>query len=43
MNPLTKFAHILSRPLVKDTVKTGLTVAISECCLELLPRSPNFT
>jgi hypothetical protein len=42
MNPLTKFAHTRSQPLVKDTVKTGLTVDVSECRPELLPRSPKF-
>jgi hypothetical protein len=43
MNPLTKSTHIRGQPLVKDTVKTGLTVDISECRPELLPRSPKFT
>jgi hypothetical protein len=43
MNPLTKPIHTLSQPLVKDTVKTRLTVDVSECRPELLPRSPKFT
>jgi hypothetical protein len=29
--------------LAKDTVKTGLTVDVSECRPKLLPRSPKFT
>jgi hypothetical protein len=32
-----------SQPLVKDTVKPGLTIDVGECRPELLPRSPNFT
>jgi hypothetical protein len=43
MNPLTKFAHTRGEPVVKDTVKTGLTIDINECRPELLPRSPKFT
>jgi hypothetical protein len=43
MNPLTKPTHSRSGPLVKDTVKTRLTVDVSECHPELLPRSPKFT
>jgi hypothetical protein len=43
MNPSTKSIHTRGRPLVKDTVKTGLTLDIGECRPELLPRSPNFT
>jgi hypothetical protein len=43
MNPLTKFARTRGGPLAKDTIKTGLTVDVSECRPELLPRSPNFT
>jgi hypothetical protein len=43
MNPLTNSTHTRSGPLVKDTVKTGLTVDVSECRLELLPRSAKFT
>jgi hypothetical protein len=43
MNPLTKPTHTSNGPLAKDTVKTGLTVDISECHPELLPRSPKFT
>jgi hypothetical protein len=31
-----------SGPLVKDTVQTGLTVDVSECRPELLPRSPKI-
>jgi hypothetical protein len=29
--------------MAKGTVKTGLTVDVSECHPELLPRSPKFT
>jgi hypothetical protein len=29
--------------LVKDMVETGLTIDVSECRPELLPRSPKFT
>jgi hypothetical protein len=36
MNPLTKSTHTRGGPLVKDTVKTGLTVDVSECRPELL-------
>jgi hypothetical protein len=43
MNPLTKATHTRSGPLAKDTVKTGLTVNVSECRPELLLRSPKFT
>jgi hypothetical protein len=43
MNPLTKPTYTRSQPLAKDTVKTGLTVDVSECRPELLPRSPKFT
>jgi hypothetical protein len=43
MNPLPKPTHTRNGPLAKDTVKTGLTVDVSECRLELLPRSPDFT
>jgi hypothetical protein len=43
MNPLTKPTHTRGQPLVKDPVKTGLTVDVSECRPELLPRSPKFT
>jgi hypothetical protein len=43
MNPLTNPTHTRSGPLVKDTVKTSFTVDVSECRLELLPRSPKFT
>jgi hypothetical protein len=43
MNSLTKPTHTHGGPLVKDTVKTGLTVDVSECRPELLPRSPKFT
>jgi hypothetical protein len=43
MNSLTKPTHTRSGPFVKDTVKTGLTVDVSECRPELLPRSPKFT
>jgi hypothetical protein len=43
MDPLTKSTHIRGEPLVKDTVKTGLTVDVSECRPELLQRSPKFT
>jgi hypothetical protein len=43
MNPLTKFAHTRSRPLVKDTVEPRLNFDVSECRPELLPRSPKFT
>jgi hypothetical protein len=43
MNPLTKPTHTCSQPVVKDTVKTGMTVDVSECRPELLPRSPKFT
>jgi hypothetical protein len=40
---LTKSTHTHCGPLVKDTVKTGLTVDVSECRPDLLPRSPKFT
>jgi hypothetical protein len=43
MNPLTKFVHTRSQPLVKETVKPRLYSDVSECRPELLPRSPNFT
>jgi hypothetical protein len=43
MNPLTQPTHARNGPLVKDTVKTGLTVDISEGRPELLPLSPKFT
>jgi hypothetical protein len=43
MNPLTKFVHTRSQPLVKDTVKPRLFSDVSECRPELLPRSPKFT
>jgi hypothetical protein len=43
INPLTKSTHTRGGPLVKDMVKTGLTVDVSECRPELLPRSPKFT
>jgi hypothetical protein len=43
MNPLTKPAQTRNGPLVKDTVKTGLTVDVGECRPELLQRSPKFT
>jgi hypothetical protein len=43
MNPLTKSTHTRNGPLAKDTVKPGLTVDVSECRPELLPRSPHFT
>jgi hypothetical protein len=43
MNSLTKPTHTRGQPLVKDTVKTGLTVDVSECRPELFPRSPKFT
>jgi hypothetical protein len=42
MNPLTKPTHTRSQPLVKNTVKTRLTVDVSECRPELLPRSPKI-
>jgi hypothetical protein len=35
MNPLTEPTHTRSQSLVKDTVKTGLTVDVSECRPEL--------
>jgi hypothetical protein len=41
MEPLTKPTHTQGQLVVKDTVKTGLTVDVSECRPELLPRSPN--
>jgi hypothetical protein len=37
MNHLTKPADTRNGPLVKDPVKTGLTVDVSECRPELLP------
>jgi hypothetical protein len=43
LDPLTKSTHIGGQPLVQDTVKPGLTVDVSECRPELLPRSPKFT
>jgi hypothetical protein len=43
MDPLTEPMHIHGQPLAKDPVKTGLTVDVSECRPELLPRSPKFT
>jgi predicted SPOUT superfamily RNA methylase MTH1 len=43
MSPLSKPTHTRSQPVVKGTVKTGLTVDLSECRPELLPRSPNLT
>jgi hypothetical protein len=43
LDPLTKSTCIRGQPLVKDPVKTGLTVDVSECRPELLLRSPNFT
>jgi hypothetical protein len=43
MDPLTKPTPTRNEPLVKDTVKTGLTVDVSECRPELLPRSPKIT
>jgi hypothetical protein len=43
LNPLTKSTHTRGQPLVKGTVKPGLTIDVSECRPELLPRSPNFT
>jgi hypothetical protein len=43
MNPLTKSTHIRGEPLVKGTVRIGLTVDVSECRPELLPLSPKFT
>jgi hypothetical protein len=42
MNPLTKPTHTRSGPLAKDTVQIGLTVDVSECRPELLPRSPKI-
>jgi hypothetical protein len=46
MNPIGPLDQVythLGQPLVKDTVKTGLTVDVSECRPELLPRSPKFS
>jgi hypothetical protein len=43
MNPLTKSTHTRGQPLVKDTVKPGLTSDVSKYRPELLPRSPKFT
>jgi hypothetical protein len=43
MNRFTKSTHTHGQPLVKDTVKTGLTVDVSECRPELLQRSPKFS
>jgi hypothetical protein len=43
LNPLTKSTHTCGQPLVKDTVKPGLTIDVGECRPELLPRSPNFS
>jgi hypothetical protein len=43
MNPLTKPTPTRSQPLAEDTIETGLTVDVSECRPELLPRSPKFT
>jgi hypothetical protein len=43
MNPVTKFVHTRSQPLVKDTVKPRLNSDVGECRPELLPYSPNFT
>jgi hypothetical protein len=43
MNPWTKSTRTRGQTSVKDMVKTGLTVDVSECRPELLPRSPKFT
>jgi hypothetical protein len=43
IDPLTKSTHTRGQPLVKDTVKPVLTIDVSECRPQLLPRSPNFT
>jgi hypothetical protein len=44
IEPLNQvYTHTRGQPLVKDTVKPGLTIDVGECRPELLPRSPNFT
>jgi hypothetical protein len=43
MNPLTEPTHTRGGPVVKDTLKPGLTVDAGDCRAELLPRSPKFT
>jgi hypothetical protein len=44
MEPLDQvYTHTLGQPLVKDTVKLGITLDVSECRPELLPRSLKFT
>jgi hypothetical protein len=47
MNPIEPldqvYTHTRGQPLVKDTVKPGLTIDVGECRPKLLPRSPNFT
>jgi hypothetical protein len=46
MNPIRPLDQVYThrgQPLVKDIVKTGLTLDVGECRPELLPRSPNFT
>jgi hypothetical protein len=48
-NPLTRvkprstWVITPNQPVVKGTVKPRLTVDVSECRPELLPRSPKFT
>jgi hypothetical protein len=42
MNPLTKFAHTHSKPLVKDTVEPRLTIDVSECRPELFAAFSKF-
>jgi hypothetical protein len=42
MNPLTKSTQTRGGPVVKDTVKPGLTVDVGEYRPELLPLSPKF-
>jgi hypothetical protein len=43
IEPFTKSTHTRGQPVVKDTVKLGLTLDVGECRPELLSRSPNFT
>jgi hypothetical protein len=50
MNPIEPLDQVYTdpwstrgQPLVKGTVKPGLTIDVGECRPELLPRSPNFT
>jgi hypothetical protein len=43
LNPLTKPTHTRSQPVVKGTVQPRLTVDVSGCRPELLPRCPKFT